>query len=103
MSPQPSEEVQAHYESPAGTKDFNLPLSTKSSSAPNVREKTAYLSELRASTKRLQENINAFLTEKMAEDKAREAKGDAQGSKTRAPVKDDIEEEHYGEEALEDE
>ena len=86
----------AQYSSPTGKKDFTLALSTKCSRNPGVAEKTAYLSELRSSTKKLQENINAFLTAKMEEDKAVAAgKND---SKLKA--QDEMEEENYGEEVV---
>lgn len=101
MSEDPKQ-LMAHYESPAGTKDFNLPLSAKCPTNPSVEEKTAYLSELRASTKKLQEDINAFLTQKMAEDKAREANPDVTDSKSKAKKRDEVEEENYGEDALEE-
>ncbi len=102
MTSKDSKQLSAHYESPTGTKDFNLPLSAKCPPNPNVEEKTIYLSELRASTKKLQENVNAFLTQKMAEDKAHEANPDVTDSKSKAKKRDDVEEENYGEEAAED-
>ena len=103
MASRDSNQVTARYESPTGTKDFNLPLVSSRPFKPTVEEKTAYLSELRANTKQLQENINTFLTEKMAEDKAHESQAVSTASKSKGKMKDEIEEEKYGEEVAEDE
>ncbi|KAI4134803.1 MAG: hypothetical protein LQ341_005964, partial [Variospora aurantia] len=59
---------------------------------------TSYLSTLRASVTQLQGEINAFLTEKMEEDKALAASAGG-GVK----VDEKREEEYYGEEDVEDE
>ena len=68
-----------------------------------VEKKTAYLAELRASTKKLQQEINTFLTQQMDLDKADATKADsgAEG-KMNAKTKDEVEEEQYGEEQVED-
>ena len=94
MTSKDPKQLMAHYKSPAGTKDFNLPLSAKCPTNPSVEEKTTYLSELRASTKKLQENINAFLTQKMAEDKVRTMDASSTSKKM-----DEVEEENYGADA----
>lgn len=86
----------AKYASSSDSKTFVYDLSTKASPNATVAEKTAHLSEVRSNVKKLQESINAFLTEKMAEDKARETD---KGSKK---TQDEIEEEKYGEEPAED-
>lgn len=62
----------------------------------STAEKTEYLSNLRQSVTKLQDEINTFLTEKMEEDKALAAKA---GLK----VDEKKEEERYGEEDVEDE
>jgi hypothetical protein len=92
--------VNAHYESLTDAHDFNIPISTPCPPNPTTKEKTSYLSELRANSKKLQADINAFLTAKMAEDKAREADTT---STAKAKADDEREEENYGEEAAEDE
>lgn len=81
----------AEYASPSGTHTFSCTL--PSSSANNVTEKTAYLSALRSKNADLQNEINAFLTQKMEEDvKA------AEGSAGQRSKKEQREEEMYGEE-----
>ncbi|KAL8902689.1 MAG: hypothetical protein Q9207_004456, partial [Kuettlingeria erythrocarpa] len=57
---------------------------------------TEYLSTLRKSVTRLQDEINAFLTERMEEDKALAAKAGVK-------IDEKKEEENYGEENVEDE
>jgi Gon7 family len=88
----------ARYRSPTGMKDFTHGLSAKCSPKATVSETTAYLSELRSGTKTMQENINKFLTEKMEEDKTREAS--TKSTKTKG--QDEVEEENYGEEPAEE-
>ncbi|RMD42798.1 hypothetical protein DV735_g2350, partial [Chaetothyriales sp. CBS 134920] len=100
-SPQAANLVKALYKSPSGEKELVLPIQTPSSAQPTPDEHVAFLSELRANTKTLQAEINSFLTEKMAEDKAHDGAAidtsTTQGSKAR----EDLEEENYGEEAEE--
>ncbi|EGE08669.1 hypothetical protein TEQG_07629 [Trichophyton equinum CBS 127.97] len=61
----------------------------------STAERTKYLAELRGSIVSLQADVNAFLTEKMEEDKLR----DAQGSAT---IDDKTKEDNYGEEVVDD-
>lgn len=83
--------VTADYASPSDTHTFSHVL--PSSAANNVTEKTAYLSALRSKNADLQNEINAFLTQKMGEDvKA------AEGSAGQRSKKEEREEEMYGEE-----
>jgi hypothetical protein len=89
-----SNAIVAKYTSPSETKDFTCPISAKCSTKPTVAERTANLNELRSNTKKLQNDINTFLTEKMAEDKA----SDTNGKK----AKDEVDEDNYGEEGAED-
>ena len=84
--------VTAQYSSPNGTKEFTHTLTAKCPSDASTAEKTAYLSELRSSTKKLQGGVNAFLTERMEEDK----KG------AQIKTQDEIEEEKYGEEPVDE-
>lgn len=74
----------ADYASPAGAHNFSAPLPPASSSSST--ERVAYLDGLQSNLKTLQSDINAFLTQKMADDKASDAK----------------EEENYGEEVIEE-
>jgi hypothetical protein len=69
-----------------------------------VKDKTAYLFELRASTKQLQEEINTFLTNRMEEDTLRAATngGKMQDKTAERKSRDEIEEENYGKEEMED-
>lgn len=99
----------ATYTSPTSQKAFSTPLSAPLPS-PNtptaVKDKVAYLSELRASTKQLQEDINVLLTQKMEEDKAVAAATADQGQNgvngEKGKSKEQVEEENYGEETVEE-
>lgn len=86
--------LSAHYASPASAKDFSHPLNA-SSRCNSADDKTAYLSELRRSVAKLQDEVNVFLTQKMEDDKLLAGRD---GSK----VDDKREEENYGEEILDD-
>ena len=92
----------ATYTSPNGSKVFVHPISTPlptSTTCTDVKQKTAYLSELRNSSKTLQDEINVFLTQKMEEDKRKAAGAEKMvGGK----AMDEVEEENYGEEGAED-
>ena len=90
--------LRAAYSSPSGKEGFAHQLSAKCPPNASTAERTAYLSELRASTKTLQKNVNAFLTQRMEEDQAREAR--EKGAKAKSH--DEIEEEQYGEEPVEE-
>ena len=85
--------LKADYRSPASSKTFHHALPSLATSS--TTEKTQYLSTLRKSVTQLQEEVNAFLTGKMEEDKALTAKA---GIK----VDDKKEEQNYGEEGVED-
>lgn len=79
----------ADYSSPSATKSFSSDL--PSIPKDNVEDKTAYLAALRSNASSLQGELNAFLTQKMEEDKA--AEGNSQQS-----AADEREEDFYGEE-----
>jgi hypothetical protein len=66
--------------------------------------KIDYLSVLRTSVKTLQDEVNVFLTQKMEEDKLHTTmnRDGVQGKKAREKTTDEVEEENYGEESLED-
>lgn len=91
-SPQAS--LRATYTSPQLTNDFQHLLKAPPNPA-SVDQKRAYLSELLSSVKLVQEEVNAFLTRKMEDDKVL-----AQGAK--APRQEEKEEENYGEEIVGD-
>lgn len=72
-----------------------------------LKDKVAYLTELRTSTKQLQEDINVFLTRKMGEDGASvvvpgedAVDGTDKSKKQVNPFEDELEEENYGEEVM---
>ena len=85
--------LKADYASPSTTKSFTHPLPAASNAS--TEEKTMYLSALRKSVVRLQEEVNGFLTTKMEEDKALAASAGVK-------IDDKAEEENYGEEKVED-
>jgi hypothetical protein len=63
----------------------------------------AYLGALRKATTELQERINTELTQRMEEDKVRDATGAAEKGMKNGVVDEGNEEENYGEEVVEDE
>ncbi|KAK2745679.1 hypothetical protein FQN57_003575 [Myotisia sp. PD_48] len=76
---------------------LNTSISLSAQGTPATR--TAYLAELRGSVSSLQAELNAFLTEKMDEDKRLQAQ--STGAAT-LPIDDVKEEEYYGEEVVDD-
>ncbi|KAM5467067.1 hypothetical protein MauCBS54593_005687 [Microsporum audouinii] len=92
QSPRTPEETTAP---PAHLFSQRLSTSLPPSGEYSLAERTAYLAELRTSIVSLQADVNAFLTEKMEDDKLRE-----QGSGT---TDDKKEEDNYGEEVVNDE
>lgn len=104
-----SDMLKAMYKSPTGEKAFSHSLTTGRvlDQFPETNEqiqfskaKTAYLSELRSSIKGMQGDINVFLTAKMAEDQKNPT---TNGAQTNSKGKDEIEEDKYGEEVVEEE
>jgi hypothetical protein len=87
--------LEALYSSPISNSTFTQPLPTLPKDF-SVEQKTAFLSQLRQSVVRLQEDVNAFLTQKMEEDKADAVKGGQN-------LNDVKEEENYGEEVVDEE
>ena len=85
--------LKADYAAPASTKEFRHPLPP--AAGLNTKEKTQYLSMLRESVVKLQEEINVFLTSKMEEDKITATNG---GKK----VDEKEEEDNYGEEKVDE-
>lgn len=92
--------------SPPTTHQFSYPISAPipPSGSTSVKDKTAYLCDLRKSAKRLQGEVNVFLTQKMEEDKLHAMKNGHDGQEKEAGTKtaDEVEEENYGEEGVED-
>lgn len=86
--------LRANYTSSSTGKGFSHsipPLSNPHS----TEEKTAYLSSLRSAVTKLQEEVNAFLTQKMNEDKDAAAAPTGESDEKK-------QEENYGEEIVED-
>jgi hypothetical protein len=91
----------ATYDSPTNAAfSYRHQLPTPATS--DTADKVAYLGALRKATAELQEHINVELTQRMDEDKARDATSKAdKGLKN--VVDEGKEEENYGEEVVEDE
>ena len=85
--------LKAEYTTSTSSKTFSHPL--PSCVTRSTEDKSAYLSALRASAKKLQDAVNAYLTDKMEEDKKLAAL---------AGVKEDDrkDEENYGEEVVDE-
>ena len=91
-----NQNLTANYRAPgAPTRSFTQPLPA-CSRTPATEERTAHLSALHTSVGKMQDEVNAFLTQKMEEDK-NVAGGGADA------MKEAKEEENYGEEVVEDE
>ncbi|KAF2219161.1 Gon7 family-domain-containing protein [Elsinoe ampelina] len=86
-------QLKATYVSPTGDQSFTHSLSSIDQANRSTSDKTAYLSDLRSKTSKLQDEINVFLTGKMEEDKAAHS-----DSGRKSKVDEDKEEEMYGEE-----
>ena len=84
--------LQATYTSPTSSETFAHTL--PSALVASTEAKTAYLSALRKSVVKLQEDVNGFLTTKMEEDKALAASAGIKAD-------DKTEEDNYGEERVE--
>lgn len=83
--------VSAIYASPNATHSFHHRIAPLPE-PDNVNAKIAYLAQLGQSTRKLQDDINVFLTERMEEDKKSAAVSEKEAK----------EEENYGEENVED-
>ncbi|KAL1865143.1 hypothetical protein Daus18300_007269 [Diaporthe australafricana] len=88
------------YSSPTNapfTTTHELQAPPSGTANPTVPDKTKYLSDLRKAAAAMQDQVNKELTQRMEEDKAREA------GKNGKPAADDAkEEENYGEEVQEE-
>jgi hypothetical protein len=96
-SAQQSQLVSATYQSPNST-----PFTWRQETATQPSDKTTYIRELRKTTAKMQEHINAELTARMEEDKVREASGADGASKAKSMVDEAKEEDNYGEEVVEE-
>jgi hypothetical protein len=88
--------ISAVYTSPDSTTPHQLMTSLSAmanSTNPTTDERVAHLAELQSSVKALQGDINAFLTQKMEQDNAADAKNRS--------LDEAKEEENYGEEVVE--
>lgn len=93
--------LSATYNAPDETKDLSLDLPLVPSDQGTVEDKTTYLTTLRTQIANLQDNVNAFLTQKMEDDNA--AAASAQDVKDKAQLrKEQLEVDRYGEEDVED-
>lgn len=92
--------VKATYSSPTDSRIIEKSL-------PNLRptdtkSKVAYLGEVRSATKQLQDDINAFLTAKMEEDRGNVIASTNSTTTTKTKPPDEEEEDNYGEEKIEE-
>jgi len=81
----------AQYEELGPSKTFEIPLASIPTDH-SVEQKTIYLASLREAVNNLREQLNVFLTEKMAQETTNGASG----------VNDTIEEDNYGEDIVEE-
>ncbi|EXJ65736.1 uncharacterized protein A1O5_11264 [Cladophialophora psammophila CBS 110553] len=105
VSDHPHAVLTATYDSPSDSKIFEYTISApqiKQDESLDIAAKTKYVSGLRASSRKLQEDINKFLTAKMEEDKERVGQ-EGQNGTLKQKRKDELAEENYGEEDEEDE
>ncbi|KAI4727133.1 hypothetical protein E4T49_05078 [Aureobasidium sp. EXF-10728] len=89
-----SAHLTAVYTSPTATNTFSSPLESTPTQQPSPSEKSQYLAQLRQKVAQLQDDINQFLTKKMDDDKAAT---DGAASKD-----EDMEEDMYGEEVVDE-
>jgi hypothetical protein len=88
--------LSASYSSPTSA-PFTITKSVAGPKSSDVAEKSRYLAELRSAAAAVQEQVNKELTQRMEEDKAREA-ASAGEDKRRNPADEAKDEENYGEE-----
>jgi hypothetical protein len=98
----PFQRLTATYDSPTNAA-FSYYHQLPTPATPDTSDRVAYLGALRKATAELQERINAELTQRMEEDKARDATSAAEKGMKNGAVDESKEEENYGEEVVEDE
>lgn len=93
----------ATYKSPDLSKTFTHQL-MKTSDAPasSTNQKSTFLSAVRSLVPKLQDEINVFLTQRMAVDKAKEMVVGASSDGKGVVINEGKEEENYGEEIADD-
>lgn len=89
----PTTVLWAEYKTPTESKTFSHSL--PSAAVTSTTQKSAYLSALRSLVVQTQEEVNAFLTAKMEEDKAAASMAGMKVDEKKA-------EENYGEEVVEE-
>ncbi|KAH0388375.1 hypothetical protein KCU89_g16859, partial [Aureobasidium melanogenum] len=89
-----SAHLTAVYTSPTATNTFSSPLQSAPTQPSSSTEKSQYLGDLRQKVSQLQDDINQFLTKKMDQDKA--------ATEGAASKHEDIEEQMYGEEVVDE-
>lgn len=89
-----SAHLTAVYTSPTATNTFSSPLQSAPTQVSSSTEKSQYLGDLRQKVAHLQDDINQFLTNKMDEDKA--------ATEGAASKDEDMEEQMYGEEVVDE-
>ncbi|KUJ13150.1 uncharacterized protein LY89DRAFT_153390 [Mollisia scopiformis] len=93
--------LSATYNSPTNAPfTHTTKLPTPATTAP--KDRTAYLSSLKAAVADLQDDINTDLTSRMEEDKAREASANGTSRSKAKGVDESKEEDNYGEEVVEE-
>lgn len=101
MSQQNDTTLSVTYESPAN-ESFAITNTISAPPSTSVTDKVAYLAALRQALASAQGQINKELTERMEEDKARDA-ASVGADDSKKKIDDVKEEENYGEEVQEDE
>ncbi|KAH0347017.1 hypothetical protein KCU81_g3673, partial [Aureobasidium melanogenum] len=89
-----SAHLTAVYTSPTATNTFSSPLQSAPTQASSSTAKSQYLGDLRQKVAQLQNDINHFLTKKMDQDKA--------ATEGAASKDEDMEEQMYGEEVVDE-
>jgi len=95
----PINALTASYTSPHASHASTSPLPSLASANESTSAKTAYITDLREKTSQLQDDVNAYLTQRMEEDKARE--GNVVGKRSKSAKEEERLEEMYGEEDME--
>ncbi|KAI5200514.1 hypothetical protein E4T39_05637 [Aureobasidium subglaciale] len=90
-----SAHLTAVYTSPTATNTFSAPLSSAPTKTTSPQERSQLLGDLRDKVVQMQEDINQYLTRKMDQDKAA-TEGGAESNH------EDLEEQMYGEEVVDE-
>ena len=93
--------IKAYYSSTVDSRNFELPIAVPVPSpqdADFTKSKSAFIGDVRAQTKKLQDQVNVFLTQKMEEDKTKAAPRTKTNGTRAHDGNEEAEEENYGEE-----